>query len=50
MITGKQVAIPANTDPAVIGGVVARFGGKLLDGSTRSRLEALKKEISEIPR
>jgi F-type H+-transporting ATPase subunit delta len=50
VITGKQVAITANTDPAVIGGVVARFGGKLLDGSTRSRLEALKKEISEIPR
>lgn len=49
-ITGKQMAITTRVDPEVIGGVVARFGGKLLDGSTRSKLEALKKEISELPR
>jgi len=48
-ITGKRTVIDARVDPSVIGGVVARFGGKLLDGSTRSRLEALKKEIGQIP-
>ena len=49
-IAGKRMAVTIKVDPAVLGGVVARFGGKLLDGSTRSRLEALKKEIGQIPR
>jgi F-type H+-transporting ATPase subunit delta len=49
-ITGKKVAVTATVNPSLIGGVVARFGGKLLDGSTRSKLEALKKEIGQIPR
>jgi F0F1-type ATP synthase delta subunit len=44
------MTVTAKVDPAVIGGVIARFGGRLLDGSTRSRLEALKKEIGHIPR
>ncbi len=30
----------------LIGGIVARVGGKLLDGSTRSKLEALKRELA----
>jgi F-type H+-transporting ATPase subunit delta len=49
-ITGKKTVITATVDPAVIGGVVARFEGKLLDGSTRSRLDALKQEIAHTPR
>ncbi len=49
-ITGKKIIITAKVDPAVIGGVIARFEGKLLDGSTRNRLDALKKEIASIPR
>jgi F-type H+-transporting ATPase subunit delta len=45
-IAGKKAIIYPKVDPALVGGIVARFGGKLLDGSTRSRLEALKKEIA----
>jgi F-type H+-transporting ATPase subunit delta len=45
-VAGKKVIIYPKVDPAVVGGIVARFGGKLLDGSTRNRLEALKKDIS----
>ena len=48
-VTGKKVVITAKVDPTVIGGVVARFDGKLLDGSTRSKLEALKKQIAGTP-
>jgi len=48
-ITGKKTVVTATVDPAVIGGVIARFEGKLLDGSTRSRLEALKQEIAHTP-
>ena len=49
-ITGKKVVITSKVDPALIGGVVARFDGKLLDGSTKSRLEALKKQIAGTPK
>ncbi len=45
-IVNKKVVIKPEVDSSLLGGVVARIGGKLLDGSTLSRLEALKKEIS----
>ena len=44
-IIGKKVVIKPELDSSLIGGIVARIGGKLIDGSTRSRLEALKKEL-----
>ncbi len=45
-IMGKQVVINSEVDARLLGGIVARVGGKLLDGSTRTRLEALKRQIS----
>ena len=45
-IVDKKVVIKSEIDPSLVGGIVARIGGKLLDGSTRSRLEALKRELS----
>jgi len=47
-IVGKKVVIKPEVDSGLIGGVVARVGGKLIDGSTRSRLEALKRELSGV--
>jgi F-type H+-transporting ATPase subunit delta len=44
MIDKKIVLQPA-VAPEIIGGIVARVGGKLLDGSTRSKLMALKKDL-----
>ncbi len=45
-LLGKKIVIePENTDPELIGGVIVKVGGKLLDGSTRSALNTLKKEI-----
>lgn len=45
-IIGKKVVAEYRVDPKIIGGVVIRAGDKLLDCSTRSRLMALKKELS----
>jgi len=45
-IVGKKVAVEPEVDSSLLGGIVVRVGGKLLDGSTRSRLEALKNEIA----
>jgi len=44
-IVGKKVALKCEVDSRLIGGIVARIGGKLLDGSTRSKLAALKREL-----
>jgi len=44
-ITGKQVSVEPRVDPAILGGLIARVGDTLIDGSTQSRLLALKKEL-----
>lgn len=49
-IVGKKVVAQHEVDPDIIGGVIVRIGGKLLDYSTRSRLMALKEELSGIRR
>ena len=45
-VVGKKVVIKPEVDSSIIGGIIARIGGKLLDGSTRSKLEALKRELA----
>ena len=44
-IVGKKAVLKPEVDSSVIGGIVARIGDKLLDGSTRSQFMALKKEL-----
>jgi F-type H+-transporting ATPase subunit delta len=39
--TGKKVVMKNEVDPSLIGGVVARVGGLVLDGSLRTRLDQL---------
>ena len=45
-VVGKKVVLTSSVDPSLIGGMIARVGGKLLDGSTNSRLIALKNELA----
>lgn len=47
---GKKVVLKARVDPHLVGGIIARIDDKLLDGSTRTRLEALKKELAGVGR
>jgi F-type H+-transporting ATPase subunit delta len=49
-ITGKQVEMEPVVDPAIIGGMVARIGDRVIDGSTRTKLVALKKKLEGQPR
>lgn len=44
-VVGKKVVVETKVDPGLIGGVVARVGGKLLDGSTLSKLMAMRKAL-----
>ena len=42
---GQQVELVTTVDPSIMGGVVARVGDLLLDGSVRGRLEALRRRL-----
>lgn len=46
-ISGKQVVVETEVNPEIIGGLVARIGDRLIDGSTRSKLLALRRELQE---
>ena len=43
---GKRVQAVASVDPNLIGGVVVRVGDKLIDGSVRTRLKQLRRELA----
>jgi len=45
-IVGKKVVLKTKVDPGLIGGFAARIGDRLLDASTRSRLDTLEKELA----
>lgn len=45
-ITGKKIIIEKKIDPTIIGGLVARVGDTLIDGSIRDRLQALRKALA----
>jgi F-type H+-transporting ATPase subunit delta len=44
-LTGKKIVLETEVDPAIIGGFVARIGDQLIDGSSRAKLEALKRRL-----
>ena len=43
--TGKQVTVKVIIDESVMGGLVARIGDTVIDGSVRHRLEQLKEKF-----
>ena len=47
-IVGKPVLLRPKVDPAIIGGIIIRVGDKLIDGSIRSKLAALKKDLGGV--
>jgi F-type H+-transporting ATPase subunit delta len=49
-MTGKQVDVTPVVDESIIGGLIARIGDQLIDGSTRTRLVALKRRLESAAR
>ncbi len=43
--TGKHVSLKVVVDPTVLGGVVAKVGDTVIDGSVRHRLEQLRESL-----
>jgi F-type H+-transporting ATPase subunit delta len=44
-ISGKEIVMQQETDPALIGGVLVEFEGKVYDGSVRTQLERMKQRV-----
>jgi F-type H+-transporting ATPase subunit delta len=49
-ITGHKIVIDAQVDPSIVGGIKAKIGDTLIDGSVKSKLGALRKNLVEISR
>lgn len=49
-LTGfERIEVTEAVDPEIIGGVVARVGDRLFDGSTRSRLRSMQESLAQRP-
>ena len=46
-MVGKEVRVTARVDPQIIGGLLARVGDRLIDGSTRTKIQAMRRELVE---
>jgi F-type H+-transporting ATPase subunit delta len=44
--TGNQVVLETAVDPRLLGGVVIQIGDRLIDASTKGRLEALRESLT----
>lgn len=44
-VTGRQVLVEQDEDPEIIGGVIARIGGRVYDGSVRTQLDTLRGQL-----
>jgi F-type H+-transporting ATPase subunit delta len=46
-LSGKQVVVQKREDPALLGGVVAKVGDTVYDGSLRTQLRSLREQIAK---
>jgi len=44
-VSGKRVELARQVDPAVLGGVLVRMGGRNYDGTIRAQLHALRRRL-----
>ena len=45
--TGKQITLSSNVVPEIIGGIVIKIGDQLIDGSTRTKLTAMRNALAQ---
>jgi F-type H+-transporting ATPase subunit delta len=45
--TGKTIELTSEVDESIIGGLVLQVGNRVLDSSIRSRLDQLRKEVTQ---
>ncbi len=47
ILEGREVVLETRVEPHLLGGAVFRFGGRMMDGSVRGRLESLREGMLE---
>ena len=47
VLEGREVILETKVNPDLLGGAVFRFGGQMMDGSIRGRLESLREGMLE---
>ena len=47
VLDGREIILETNVNPDLIGGAVFRYGGRMMDGSIRGRLESLREGMLE---
>jgi F-type H+-transporting ATPase subunit delta len=47
VLEGREIILETNVNPDLIGGAVFRYGGRMMDGSIRGRLESLREGMLE---
>jgi F-type H+-transporting ATPase subunit delta len=45
--TGKTIELSSQVDPDIVGGLVLQVGNRVLDASIRSRLDNLRREVTQ---
>ena len=43
---GKKITVTTKVDPTILGGLIARVGDKLIDGSLRSKIDNMRLKLS----
>jgi F-type H+-transporting ATPase subunit delta len=46
-VTGKDVQVNVDVDPAIIGGLIVKIGSRMVDSSLRTKLSAIKHAMKE---
>jgi F-type H+-transporting ATPase subunit delta len=46
-LSGRDVRLTTRVDAEILGGMIVRIGDRVMDGSTRSRLRAMRRELAE---
>ena len=45
-VVGADVSVESHVDPEVLGGMVARVGDRVIDGSVRTKLQTMRRDLS----
>ncbi len=46
-LVGARITLSAKIDPEIIGGFVAQIGDRVIDGSTKSKLNSLRRSLTQ---
>ena len=48
LVTGKQVELRVQVNPAIVGGLIVKLGSRMVDSSLRTKLNSLRHAMKEV--